>query len=107
MGLLQTHPNLGGEHIKVLNNQVCDLPTCPNTVLYPNGHWAHKEKLGGNDMRSSRDQKYRVPEDLIRYLLTDPVNYEIDEVVEGLHRLRLRALPELQFEDDFSNETLK
>ena len=81
----------GGEHIKDVRPRVCDPETCPNMVERPNGHKGHRERLGGNDMRATRDDKYRVPEDLVRYLCGwfDPE--VLNQVEHCLERMQIDA----------------
>ena len=56
----------GGEHVKSLANCLCDPKTCPQVVP---GTRRHRENLGGNHIRVTRNQKYRVPGALVQYLL--------------------------------------
>ena len=62
----------GGDHIRALDSRLCDRQTCPNVVCRPNGRLGHKEVLGGNNMRFTRRQKYRIPEGLVQYLMGIP-----------------------------------
>ena len=75
--------------------------------------FSHKEKLGGNHKRVNRNQKYRIPAGLVRYLLGesgDPLKWDADEesavqaldslleVERGIARMQLVALPEVHYQ---------
>ncbi len=49
-----------------LEPRLCNPATCPNIQLV-DGRRVHCERLGGNHMHFSREKKYRIPENLIRY----------------------------------------
>ena len=75
----------GGPHVKELPPRLCDMETCPNLIVKQNGRKSHREMLGGNHMRFTRNQKYRIPPDLVRYLC----GFEHEEVHEAIvHTLR-------------------
>ena len=81
----------GGDHLDGVNNRVCDRDVCPNVVERPNGRKGHRELLGGNHMRYSKNQKYRVPERLVRYLSGFPDPEEVETVARCLRVLQLRG----------------
>ena len=56
--------------------------------------------MGGNHIRFSRNQKYRVPEGVTRYLWGFPDPNVILKVVKYLKGTRFSSLPELRFPDD-------
>ena len=58
----------GDSEILKLPTKICDPHTCANMVERPNGRWGHRQMLGGNDMRATRNQKYRIPDKLIQFL---------------------------------------
>jgi hypothetical protein len=60
----------GSENLLSLKDKICDGKTCPNMVLKEGGRWAHKEQLGGRHMHTSTHQKWRMPQNLIEYLLS-------------------------------------
>jgi hypothetical protein len=100
----------GGEHVRSLANCLCDPKTCSQVVDSENGGRRHRERLGGNHIHVSRQQKYRVPASLVQYLLgygsAFGVNsiflaeerYEEEatcwEVERGVSHMQLKALPE-------------
>ena len=51
----------GDESIKDLTSKCCDMETCPNVIIRPNGRKGHPEKLGGPEMRASRNLTFRDP----------------------------------------------
>ena len=63
---------MGGEHISQLTDHKCVRQNCANAVVPTTGRPYHRELLGGNNMRVTRELKYRVPEALIRYLVNEP-----------------------------------
>ena len=97
----------GGEHVKLLEARLCDMQTCQNVVFRPNGARGHKEVLGGNHMRFSRWQKYRIPELLVRYLCELPDPEVVANMVECLDKMQLSALPEVRFSGDYDEELLR
>ena len=63
-------------------------------------------------MKVTRDQKYRVPENLINYLLHGPIKEEFEseeicEISDGLFKMQLNAIPEVRFEGEFEEKHLK
>ena len=96
----------GGDHLNELQDRVCDRATCANVVERPNGRRGHRELLGGNHMRYSRNQKYRVPERLVRYLNGFPDPEEVERVVRCLRVLQLRGDDRVTFlgEEDPAEE---
>ena len=83
-----------------LPQKICDPDTCENVLIRANGRRAHRESLGGNHIRFSRNQKYRVPEGVTRYLCGFPDPHVISKVVKYLKATRFSSLPELRFPDD-------
>ena len=79
----------GGDHVRQLDDRVCDRKTCPN-LLPGTTFGRHKEQLGGAEMRMSRKQKYRVPEALVRYLWNFPDPLTVRRVVETLLDMDIR-----------------
>ena len=97
----------GGEHLRELENQLCDPQLCRNVVERENGRLGHEKVLGGLNMRMGRKKKYRVPESLVRYLLSIPDRGEAVAMVEGLARLQLNALPEVRFGGELDYDHLE
>ena len=97
----------GGDHVKGLESRICDPPSCHSTWLQPNGFWAHKEKLGGNHMRVTRKQKYRIPEGVVQFLLGAPELCDVAEITLGLAAMQLNAIPEVRFEGRFDYSHLE
>ena len=57
-------------------------------------------------MRTTKDQKYRVPARLVRYLARLPDPDDVEAVVGYLRGLRLNALPEVRFEGEVNEQSL-
>ena len=55
----------GSEHIRLLTSCLCDGKTCPNLKEDGKGHF---ERLGGNNMKATKEDKYRIPATLIEYV---------------------------------------
>ena len=89
----------GGPHVTDLQPRICDPTTCEN-VIRTNSRKVHRESLGGNHIRFSRNQKYRVPEGVTRYLCGFPNPHVISKVVKYPKATRFSSLPELRFPDD-------
>jgi hypothetical protein len=64
----------------------------------------HRERLGGNHMHFSREKKYRIPENLIRYLCGFPDPDVVRCVADTLYRLQIRAPGHVSFEGLDDNE---
>ena len=79
--------------IATLEGRVCDMATCPNLVDRPNGRKGHRQLLGGLHMTATRNQKYRVPEKLVRYLCELPDSMATELVVHYISQMRLNPLP--------------
>ena len=59
----------GDPSILQLSSRVCD-GRCPSSVPgRTNQKSRHKERLGGNRMKATRNHKYRVPRELVHYLV--------------------------------------
>ena len=86
----------GGEHINALQNRFCDPKICPNVSEATTGK--HFNSLGGNNMRTTRFQKYRIPEDLVRYLGGFPNPELVQDIVRVLRVMRPRANEGVQFQ---------
>ena len=79
---------MGGDHIKEVQPVLCDMLTCPNLTNGVSGRKVHKEKLGGNHIKFTRNQKYRIPPDLVRYLCGFPDRCIQDAIVYTLKNMR-------------------
>jgi len=55
----------GSEHVRSLKSKCCDGRNCINLRADGQGHL---ERLGGNNMKSTRKDKYRIPHRLVEYL---------------------------------------
>jgi len=86
----------GDPSISDLTSKICDGETCINLVDRPNGRKGHREILGGNQMRATRNDKYRIPEDLLKYLCDWPDRKQYDAAVDYIQALYLDALPNLE-----------
>ena len=82
--------------ISHLTSKICDRKTCINLVDRPNGRKGHREISGGNQMRATRNDKYRIPEDLLKYLCDWPDRKQYDAAVDYIKALYLDALPNLE-----------
>ena len=60
------------EEIARLDDRLCDPHTCPHVVMGPWGKPRHTEWLGGWGMRVGTQKKFRMPQDLIHYLMSVP-----------------------------------
>ena len=60
-------------------------------------------------MRTTREQKYRVPEKVVHFLLHDPepVEENVQEIMSGLRAMQLNPMPETRFEASLSNSELE
>ena len=96
----------GGPHIRDLADKLCNPHTCFNCVTQPNGRPAHREKLGGNHIRFTRNQKYRVPSKLVRYLCGFPDPDTIEKVANTLRVMRLSAFPRVSFAEYVDDEAV-
>ena len=97
----------GGDHVVGLKDWLCVPKNCPHTVQGAGGQWSHREKLGGSHIRMSREDKYRVPAEVVRFVLDEKPPLDISEIVQGLGAMQLSALHEVRFESDFSEENLE
>ncbi len=91
-----------------LELRLCKPATCPNIQLV-DGRRVHSERLGGNHMHFSREKKYRIPENLIRYLCGFPDPDVMRCVADTLYQLQIRAQGHVSFEvlddDEEANRT--
>ena len=55
----------GCESIAELDNRLCDGFSCPNLERTPDGHFRHKESLGGWGMKHGTSLKSRTPAALV------------------------------------------
>ena len=78
---------------------VCNPQSCPNVVTRPNGHHGHRETLGGNHIRFSREQKYRVPEGVVRHLCGFPDPTVMEGVVRYLQAMQFTPFNEVRDQD--------
>jgi hypothetical protein len=85
----------GDPLIKTVKERVCDGVSCPNVEVRPNGRRGHRKILGGNNIGVTRNQKYRIPEGLVRYLAGLPDSEEVRRVVDYIRLLRLDPLPDM------------
>ena len=92
----------GDESILKIAPRKCDMQTCPNLCPRENGRLGHREILGGNQMRTTRLEKYRIPEALIRYLCGWPEPHVFESTVNFINSMKLDPLPELDVK--FRNE---
>ena len=60
------------EEISRLKDRLCDPHTCPHVYKGPWGRPRHKERLGGLGMKFGTTKKFRMPRDLICYLMSVP-----------------------------------
>ena len=60
------------EEIARLEDKLCDPHTCPHVYKGPWGKPRHKERLGGLGMKFGTTKKFRMPRDLICYLMSVP-----------------------------------
>ena len=76
----------GSPQLGRLDPVCCDPKTCPNVVCAAkNGgepRYVHRKSLGGNHIVFSRNQKYRIPEGVVEYLVsaldrTSPIPEEL------------------------------
>ena len=104
-GATRNPPVYGGDHLSSLQPVICPGKTCPNVVERPGGTWGHREVLGGNNMRATREEKYRVPEALVRYLCGFPTPEIVERVVRYLRAMQFTPYNELRFLD-FEGEKL-
>ena len=81
----------GGPHLRELSDRLCDWKTCPNLVDRPNGWKGHREMLGGPHLRITRNQKYRVPERLVRYLCGFQNPSILHKVIKRLRHIRAQT----------------
>ena len=58
--------------IASLNPVLCDPRSCPNVEESTKGTYKHRETLGGQGMKTSSQQKGRVPAGVVDYLLSAP-----------------------------------
>ena len=84
----------GDPMIRNLESRVCDGENCLNLVQRPNGYKGHRQMLGGNEMKASRNQKYRVPEKLVRYLAGLPEWEDRAMLINFVQMMRFDPLPE-------------
>ena len=94
----------GEAHLQEIPDKVCDPKTCQNVELQPTGRWQHQERLGGNHMKFTRNQKYRVPAGLVRYVCGLPVEESLHAVVRYLTAMRLSAFPRVSFAEQVEDE---
>ena len=77
----------GSEHIRSLKSKCCDGRTCANLRA---GKRGHLERLGGRHMKSTRKDKYRIPEPLIEYLCRlDPREGDAGQAASHLGTMRV------------------
>ena len=76
----------GSGQIKHLQDRKCPGITCLDMIDMPDGTRRHKERLGGNNMRTGLRAKYQVPKALIKYLCDGDI--EQDGVVRMVHEIR-------------------
>ena len=65
----------GSPQIASLPDKICDLQTCDNMMDTIYGVRKHFEQLGGNKMKFSTIEKYRMPTTLVEYLLSNCKEY--------------------------------
>ena len=92
----------GDESILNISPRVCDMRTCPHLVERENGRLGHREILGGNHQKFSRHDKYRIPENLIRYLCGWPEPVLFEATCNYINCMSLDPLPDLdvKFKDE-------
>jgi hypothetical protein len=60
----------GSASLLKLGDRLCDPRFCPNVVRGEGGHMRHKESLGGYDMKTTTQLRWRMPKALVEFLLT-------------------------------------
>ena len=66
----------GSPQLGRLHNVLCDFQNCINIIEDDNGHWHHRERLGGYKMVYSTKDKGRVPSSAVDYLLGSTYHWE-------------------------------
>ena len=68
-------------------------------VTRKKGHLGHRESLGGNHIRFSREEKYRIPEGVIRYLCGFPDPVVVERVTRYLRAMQFSPFNEVRDQD--------
>ena len=92
----------GDPSISELSPRICDGKNCVNLVQRPNGRLGHREILGGKNMKITRNQKFRIPEALLKFLCNFPDPEPFEAAVNFIRALQLDALAEIEGSEPFS-----
>jgi hypothetical protein len=80
------------ESLSSVPSKKCDFKTCTNLVDGPYGK-CHRERLGGMGMKYGTKAKYRIPEDVVEYLLSAFQDFQWQKVTN-------KPKKHVQFSDD-------
>ena len=97
----------GDDSIKNVESRVCDVKTCLNVEDRPNGRRGHCKLLGGYNMTTTRNQKYRVPPAFIHHLCGWPSPEGFEAAINLLSSMSLSPLPEVRIGSSMSELDLQ